>query len=107
MDPDTLQTPLPLLRSTVKTMAEPPLPVDDDDADNVAGVPTAPVPGPVKEMTWEPAAVVMESDEVVNEPEPLVAVTVKVEVPDPVGVPERAPVEDRVTPAGNEPVAKA
>ena len=107
MDPDTLQTPLPLLGSMVKTMAEPPLPVEVDEADKVAGVPTTPVPGPVKEMAWEPSAVAMESDEVVNEPEPLVAVMVKVDVPTVVGVPDRTPAEDKVTPAGNEPVAKA
>ena len=105
VDPDTLHTPLPLLRSTVKTMDDPPLPVDVDDAVNVAGVPTRPVPGPVKEMTWEPVAVTMESDEVVVEPEPLVATTVKVDVPAVVGVPDRAPAEDNVTPAGNVPVA--
>ena len=105
MVPETVQTPLPLLESTVKTMDDPPLPVDVDDADNVAGVPITPVPGPVKEMTWEPVAVTIESDEVVNEPEPLVAVTVNVDVPTVVGVPDRAPAEDRVTPAGNVPVA--
>ena len=103
MDPDTLHTPLPLLGSTVKTMDEPPLPVEVDVADKVAGVPITPVPGPLKEMAWEPVAVAMESDEVVNEPEPLVAVTVKVDVPTVVGVPERTPAEDRVTPAGNVP----
>jgi hypothetical protein len=47
----------------------------------------------------------IESDEEVVEPEPLVAVTVKVEVPAAVGVPDRAPAEDRVTPAGSEPEA--
>jgi len=102
LDPDTLHTPLPLLGSTVKTMGEPPLPADELAA-RVVVAPTNPVPGPVKEMTWEPSAVVIDSDEVVNEPEPLVAVTVKVAVPAAVGVPERAPVEDRVTPAGSEP----
>jgi hypothetical protein len=107
LDPDTLHTPLPLLESTVKTMDDPPLPVEVDVADNVAGVPITPVPGPVKEMTWEPVAVTMESDEVANVPEPLVAVTVKVEVAAVVGVPERTPAEDKVSPAGNEPVVTA
>jgi hypothetical protein len=104
VDPDTLHTPLPLLESTVKTMGEPPPPADEP-ATSVGVAPTNPVPGPVKEMTWDPVAVTMESDEVVNVPEPLVAVTVKVEVPAAVGVPDRAPAEDKVTPAGSEPVA--
>ena len=104
MVPETVQTPLPLLESTVKTMDDPPLPVEVDDADKVAGVPSTPVPGPVNEMVWEPVAVTMESDEVANVPEPLVAVTVKVDVLTVVGVPDRTPPEDRVTPAGNEPV---
>jgi hypothetical protein len=107
LDPDTLHTPLPLLESTVKTMDDPPLPVEVDDADNVAGVPITPVPGPVKEMTWDPVAVTMESDEVVVEPEPLVAVTVKVDVLTVVGVPDRTPAEDRVTPTGSEPEVTA
>ena len=47
----------------------------------------------------------MESDEEVVEPEPLLAETVNVDVPTVVGVPERTPAEDRVTPAGSEPEA--
>jgi hypothetical protein len=45
----------------------------------------------------------IESDEEGTEPELLAAMTMKVEVPPAVGVPERTPVEDRVSPAGSEP----
>jgi hypothetical protein len=47
----------------------------------------------------------IESDKEVVEPEPLVAVTVNVEEPVVVGVPDRTPAEDRVMPAGSEPEA--
>ena len=64
MVPETVQTPLPLLGSTVKTTADPAPPADDAPV-TVTGAPTRPVPGPVKEMTWVPRAVVTERSVVV------------------------------------------
>jgi hypothetical protein len=84
--PETLHTPLPLLESTLNTTAEP-APPADEVADSVDVPPMAPDPGPVKEMTWLPGPVLIESEPEVKEPEVLVAVRVNVEVPSVVGVP--------------------
>ena len=102
MVPETVQTPLPLLESTVKTMDDPAPPADDVPV-NVNGEPTRPVPGPLKEMAWEPSAVAIERSVVAKVPLPLLACTMKEDDPAAVGVPERTPAEDRVSPAGNEP----
>ena len=45
-------------------------------------------------------------DEVVAEPVALVAVTVKVALPDGVGVPDNTPAEDRLRPEGSVPDAR-
>jgi hypothetical protein len=47
----------------------------------------------------------IESDDEVVEPDPLVAVMVKVDEPAEVGMPDRTPAADSVTPVGNEPKA--